>query len=309
MIQTRREVIKSLGALAAAPAIISAMPKASPRYPIAFSTLGCPKWEWKTILSHASDWGFSAIELRGLLGQMDLTKRPEFSGDRLKESLSDLSALSLRISDLGSSANLHDPDPARRTPQLDEAKRFIDLAGRLKAPYVRVFGNNIVKDQPKQATLDRIIAGLKELGQHARGSGVQVLMETHGDFPDSPTVLQLMEGVGMNEVGVLWDAHHTCVTGKEKPADTYARLGRYIHHTHLKDSVPDGAEIRYVLTGKGTVPVRDTVLVLARNRYKGYYCFEWEKAWHPEIEEPEVAFPAYAKTIGEYLKEAGVKPS
>ncbi len=308
MRKTRREWIKAIGGLAAAPAIISAMPRAK-RYPIAFSTLGCPKWEWKTVLSRASEWGFAAIELRGLMGEMDLTKRPEFSGSRLKESLKDLEALELRISDLGSSASMHDLEPAKRTAQLDEAKRFIDLAQRLKAPYVRVFGNNIVAGQPRQASLDRIIAGLQDLGQHAKGTGVRVLMETHGDFPDSPTVLQIMKGVGMSEVGVLWDAHHTCVTGKEKPADTFKQLGPFIHHTHLKDSIQSGAEIHYVLTGKGTVPVRETVSVLAKNKYHGFYCFEWEKAWHPEIDEPEVAFPHYSKTVGQYLKEAGVKPA
>jgi sugar phosphate isomerase/epimerase len=299
--------MKAIGGLAAAPAIISAMPKAK-RYPIAFSTLGCPKWEWKTILSRASEWGYSAIELRGLQGEMDLTKRPEFAGDRLNASLKDLAALNLRISDLGSSANMHEIDPAKRTAQLDEARRFIDLARSLKAPYVRVFGDKIVEGQPKQASLDRIIAGLKELGGHAKGSGVQVIMETHGDFPDSPTVLQIMKGVGMPEVGVLWDAHHTFVAGKEKPADTYKALAPHIRHTHLKDSTQSGADIHYVLTGNGTVPVREIVGVLAQNKYRGYYCYEWEKAWHPEIDEPEVAFPHYAKVVGLYLKEAGVIP-
>jgi len=55
------------------------------------------------------------------------------------------------------------------------------------------------------------------------------------------------------------------------------------------------------------VPVKAQVKTLAAAGYKGYYCFEWEKKWHPEIEEPEVAFPHYAKTITEYLREAGVK--
>jgi hypothetical protein len=50
------------------------------------------------------------------------------------------------------------------------------------------------------------------------------------------------------------------------------------------------------------------VRVLAKNGYKGYYCFEWEKRWHPEVEEPEVAFPHYAKTMRDYLADAGVKP-
>jgi hypothetical protein len=54
--------------------------------------------------------------------------------------------------------------------------------------------------------------------------------------------------------------------------------------------------------------VKEQVRVLASSGYKGYYCFEWEKKWHPEIEEPEVAFPHYAKTVTGYLAAAGVKP-
>ena len=35
--------------------------------------------------------------------------------------------------------------------------------------------------------------------------------------------------------------------------------------------------------------------------------FEWEKRWHPEIEDPEIAIPHYAKVMREYLTEAGIK--
>ena len=87
------------------------------------------------------------------------------------------------------------------------------------------------------------------------------------------------------------------MAGEEQPADTYATLGRWVRHTHLKDSRPEGADRRYVLTGTGEVPVKEQVKVLAGGGYPGYYCFEWEKKWHPEIEEPEVAFPHYAKVM------------
>jgi hypothetical protein len=73
--------------------------------------------------------------------------------------------------------------------------------------------------------------------------------------------------------------------------------------------VPEGTGRRYVLTGTGQVPVKEQVRVAAKGGYKGFYCFEWEKKWHPEIEEPEVAFPHYAKTMREYLAAAGVKES
>ena len=34
-----------------------------------------------------------------------------------------------------------------------------------------------------------------------------------------------------------------------------------------------------------------------------------ERGAQPEIDEPEVAFPQYAKTVAEYLSEAGVQPA
>jgi hypothetical protein len=40
---------------------------------------------------------------------------------------------------------------------------------------------------------------------------------------------------------------------------------------------------------------------LKKANYKGYYSFEWEKKWHPEIQEPDIAFPHFAKEIINYL--------
>lgn len=272
---------------------------------IAFSTLGCPRWDWITVLDFAAEHGFAGIELRGLLDSMDLTARPEFSPAEIARTRRQLAERELRVIGLGSSANMHEPDPARRAAQFAEARRFIDLAHALAAPYVRVFGNNYVEGEPRDTTFDRIARGLRELGEHARGKDVTVLLESHGDFTDSPTLLRLLELADSPRVALLWDAHHTFAFGNEPPADTVRQLGQYIRHTHLKDSVPADGARRYVLTGAGDVPVRQQVEVLAASGYDGFYCFEWEKRWHPEIAEPAVAFPHYAKWIRQYLA-AGV---
>jgi sugar phosphate isomerase/epimerase len=304
---SRREFLQSVAASAAAPAILRAAQR-SPQYPISFSTLGCPKWPWTRILDQASRLGYAAIELRGIEGEMDLTKRPEFIGTQTAQTLKDLAALDLKISDLGASSRMHEADPKVRTAQLDEGRRFIDLANRLGVPYVRVFGDKVPAGETRAAAIARVIDGLRTLGEHAKGSGVSVLIESHGDFTDSPSLMEILKGAASPTVALLWDAHHTCVASKEDPAATFKVLGAYVRHTHLKDSRPEGTGVRYVLTGSGTVAVRDTVAVLAKGGYRGYYGFEWEKAWHPEIEDPEVAFPHYADFMRAALADAGVKP-
>jgi sugar phosphate isomerase/epimerase len=104
-------------------------------------------------------------------------------------------------------------------------------------------------------------------------------------------------------VALLWDAHHTFADGHEQPEQTVVELGTWIRHTHLKDSVPDTKGRKYVLTGTGDVPVERQVMALRKIGYKGYYCFEWEKLWHPDLQEPEVAFPDYERVMSGYLRE------
>jgi sugar phosphate isomerase/epimerase len=265
----------------------------SPRLMVGFSTLGCPSWEWTKILDFAKAHDFSAFELRGLLGTMDLPTRPEFQPDRIAQSKRDVASRNLKIACVSSSAELHHADPEKRQQQIADAKRFIDLAASLDAPNVRVFGNKI--EGPREQVLARVASGLHELGTYSGGRGVTVLIESHGDFTDSPTLNEILTRADSPHVGLLWDAHHTFVDGKEDPQFTVQKLGRYIRHTHLKDSVPTADGRRYVLTGHGEVPVRKQVEVLAATGYTGCYTFEWEKVWHPELEEPEIAFTDFAE--------------
>jgi sugar phosphate isomerase/epimerase len=301
----RRAFLTTLAAGVAAPALLRARP--AKRYPLAFSTLGCPAWSWKTILAQADQLGYAALELRGVMGEMDLTKVPELSGSRLAETRKDLAALGLVISDLGASSRMHEKEAGVRAAQLDEGRRFIDLAHAMGVKYVRMFGDKIPEGEPREDVMKRVVEGFQQMAAHAKAAGVVVLQESHGDFTKSKDLVAIQEAVRSDGFALLWDAHHTFVAGGETPADTYAALGRYVRHTHLKDSKPAGTDRRYVLTGTGEVPVKAQVAVLAKAGYKGYYCYEWEKKWHPEIEEPEVAFPHYARTMAEYLNEAGVK--
>ena len=297
----RRSFAGTLAGAAVGASLFGLSRAAEREAPLCFSTLGCPEWDWNMILEQAQRLSFRGIELRGIQGRMELPELPEFAGSAWKKSLEDVKAHELKIVNLGASTAFHEPDADKRARGLESAKRFVDLAHNLQAPYIRVFGDRYVEGEPREATRDRIVTGLQELARHAQGSGVTALIESHGDFNKSPDLLAILTAVNREEVALLWDAHHTYAFGHESPEETWNKLGAYVRHVHLKDSRPEGEAVRYVLTGQGTVPVKETAETLAKGGYKGYYSFEWEKGWHAELEEPEVAFPHFVQEMREYL--------
>jgi sugar phosphate isomerase/epimerase len=292
---TRREFLTTSALAALAPPFSPAGEK--PR--LAFSTLGCPKWPFAQILDFATANGFSAIEIRCILGDLDLPNRPEFAPDQLAATKKAIAAHGLKVSDLGSSSEMHHTDPDKRAKSIADAKRFIDLAEKLDAPYIRIYGNKIEGDQ--QECIHRVAAGMRELAIYAQSHNVTVIIESHGDFVTSTLLKQVLSEADHPSAALLWDAHHTFVSGHEEPEVTVRELGSWIRHTHLKDSVEVNGEAHYVLTGKGSVPVARQMQALAATSYKGYFCFEWEKLWHPDIAEPEIAIADFARVVPGYL--------
>ncbi|WP_153798695.1 sugar phosphate isomerase/epimerase family protein [Foetidibacter luteolus] len=301
---SRRRFLTSTAALLAAPLMGKAFYRQPVKPLLSFSTLGCPDWTFAQITDFAAKHGFKALEIRGIQRQMDLAQCPEFSSKRKRRATqSMMKDKGLRFINLGSSANLHTVEPAERKKQLDDAKRFIDLAEQIDCPYIRVFPNNLPKNQDKAATLDLIAQGLTELGNHAKGSNVTVLMETHGDVVLCADLQQIMQQAAATNTGLIWDITNMWTITKEAPAVVYEKLKPYIKHTHIKDARLVNGKVEYRFLGQGEVPIFEAIDLLAKDGYSGYYSFEWEKLWHPELAEPELAIADYAKTMTAHFEQ------
>ncbi len=297
---SRRQFIRTSAAVAAAGISLSdtlaAINKKKPL--LAFSTLGTPKWDFDAILGNAAASGYQGIEIRGILDQMDLPLCPEFrTPENIRESAAKARKKGVRIVGLGASARLHIADPKLREENLDEAKRFIDLASQLDCPYVRVFPNNLPKDQDREQTIQLIIDGLKTLADYARKTKVKVLLESHGEVVEKDLLLRIMKASEHPHVGLIWDIFNMWSVTKEAPSEVYAALKKYIVHVHVKDAVREDGKWRYVQVGKGEAPLKEALGALVEGGYKGYYTFEWEKRWHPTIAEPEVVIPEFPQAI------------
>ena len=160
-----------------------------------------------------------------------------------------------------------------------------------------MFGDRIPDTQSREKIIEQVVAGLLALAHHAEGTGVQVLLESHGDFARLQNLLDVIQAARHPQVGVLWDVHHPFRFFSEPLADTYERLKEHIRHVHLKNSVATDDGIRYCLLGQGDVPVGEVLRLLVSGGYDGWIAFEWEKRWHPEIEEPEVALPDFVRVL------------
>jgi sugar phosphate isomerase/epimerase len=299
---TRRNFLQSTGLIALTLAGNTAnFKKANPL--LSFSTLGCPDWPFDKIVHFAAENGYEGLEIRTIQRQMDLPQLAEFNSEKsvaaTREFVKDKG---IKIVNLGSSAALHHRDVAERKKNIDEAKRFIDLAEKLKCPYIRVFPNDFPKDQDRNATIELISTGLLELGNYAKGSDVTVLLESHGEVVKSDDLHTIMRAAEHKHVGLIWDIVNMWSVTRESPDLVYQKLKQYIRHTHIKDMNFVNGKEQYTLLGKGETPIFEGIDALTKGGYKGYFSFEWEKLWHPEIAEPEIALAEYPKTMKEHFK-------
>jgi len=304
-LHSRRNFLHSSAAMAAAVIIGPAFNFKKTKPKLSFSSLGCPGWSFEQIVNFAAEHGYEGIELRGIQKELDLVKCKEFnSAASIQSTRTLLQQKGLQLVNLGSSCNLHVAEPAERKKNLDEARRFIDLAAEAGCPYIRVFPNNLPKDGDRRATIGLIAQGLIELGDYAKNTPVTVLMETHGDLVHVDDLVYVMQHAYQQHTGLVWDVANMWTITKEPPAEVYGKLKKYIRHTHIKDAnVSADSKIEYKFLGQGQVPIFEAIDLLYKGGYKGFYSFEWEKLWHPEIAEPEIALADYPNAMQKHFSD------
>ncbi len=265
---------------------------------IAFSTLAFPDATLAAAVSLGRRWGYAGIELRLIDGQLIDPSMPAADRARVKRALAGLPVVavdtSIRLTGDGAG------------PQL---RRFLELASDWEAPLVRVFGGPLAAEdrdpRTRREQLRAAAAALESNVPLASRLAVAIGVETHDDFSASSAVAELLARADPEWVGAVWDSLHPHRVG-ERPADVYANLGERILLAQVKDARRnpggEGDEWQLVLLGEGEVPVRQMLGLLKAEGYQRWISVEWEKRWHPEIEEPEVALPQHLRLLAEWME-------
>ncbi len=267
---------------------------------ICFSTLACPDFGWVDIYSMAKDLNFDGIEIRGLGNDICAVNSKPFRPDKIDATIRKLDELGLEIPCLASGCCLK--NRAEHDLVIDEITKYIELADKLKTPYIRLLAD-LDPEPESDVDDDYVVSVIKELALIATDSSVTLLVETNGVYSDTKRLRRLLDKVGSSKVAALWDIHHPYRYMAESPEETAKNLGDYIKHIHVKDSIMRGGKAEYKLMGEGDMPLKLVFSVLKEINYNGYISLEWVKRWASHLQDAGIVFPHFANYMEEYRQE------
>ena len=255
----------------------------------------------------AAEYGYDAVELYSMEGQR-LTV--EMLGERLEEVRRAFREADVPICSLNSWGQFSMADVEARGAMERQVTRALELAAELDCPQAKTFGGALPKDVPKETVFGYVAEHIGRIARRAEELGVRLLLETHDGFSPSSHVRAILERVPSAGFAALWDVHHPYRMG-ETPEEVDAAIGARVAHMHVKDCVrcaPGEDKWNFVLLGDGELAahIRRAMELVGKRGFTGYVSVDWEKHWHPEIAEPEVALPHFARVLREY-RNAGVQ--
>jgi len=105
--------------------------------------------------------------------------------------------------------DLANEDEQQRLKSIDNHKLWIDTAAEMNWSSVRI---NLYGSKDVEIWKALSIESLSQLGDHAKGTGINVIVENHGRITSNiPELMNAINGVNMNNVGTLPDFGNFCM--------------------------------------------------------------------------------------------------
>ncbi|MCC6367962.1 MAG: sugar phosphate isomerase/epimerase [Bryobacterales bacterium] len=175
----------------------------------------------------------------------------------------------VRLLSLGSTCEFHSPDEAVRRKNIEEAKKFVDLAHDTGAWGVKVRPNGISKELGPQKTVEVIGESLREVGAYGARMGVEIWLEVHGRETQVPAVAAaIMKATRHDHVGLCWNSNPTdIINGSVK--QNFNLLRPWIKNAHINELA-------------GPYPYRELFALMKASKYDRYTLCEAQESKEPE---------------------------
>lgn len=258
----------------------------------AFMTFSTPQQTLDELLATAARYGYAGVEPRvsgqqahGIDVSLDATQRGNVRG---RFEASGVAMCCLAVSSRYA-------DPATVEQEVRDTAAFIDLAGDLACPRLRVFGGALPDGVSRDRAIAQVADALTSVAAQAAARGVTICLETHDAWTDPAHVAAVMEKVAHPNIAVNWDVMHPVRASGSTMDEAYRALKPWIRHVHVHDGVNDESKLMFLPIGDGDFDHRRVVELLVGDGYEGYVSGEWIN-WQP----PETHLPREIETLRGY---------
>jgi sugar phosphate isomerase/epimerase len=193
----------------------------------------------------------------------------------------------VEIYSVGTRVRLAQPTAELREKELVELRKWVDVAQKMGATHVRVFGGTKPADATLEQAVGMAVETLKRGAEYAGARGVILGVEDDGGITDyAKETIQIVTGADSPWAGMNLDI------GNFRPPKVYEQVEMSIPHavsTHIKTTIAQD-------DGKTRAPYDwDRVFAMfARHGYRGYMGLEYEAE-----EDPATAVPKHLKQLKE----------
>ena len=163
------------------------------------------------------------------------------------------------------------PTPEQRQKELTEVKKWVDVAAKLGAGHIRVFGGVVPKGESEDQAARWVVEVLREASAYSGSKGVILGLENHGGITAKASrIVEIVKAVNSPWVGVNLD------TGNFE-SDTYNQIAQilpYSVNVQFKMEIREG--------GQRVASDWDRLTrMLADAGYRGYMALEYEAKEDP----------------------------
>ncbi len=260
---------------------------------LSFSTKGWHHSSFDDFCNIARDLRFEGIELHNVNGALFTEKDGAFHEYAAAATLRRLYEQKLTIPCVDAVCT---PAVCDAAEALAEVGKCIDVASRLRVPYVRVKPGDADPDAGAAKMRDFLAQAVPAAAQ----AGVVLLLETSGIFSSTARLRDMLNYFACDQLAALWDMYATYFVGGEDAEQTITNLGAYVRHVHLKDAARRDGRTEFCLMGEGDLPVDAMILALRSVNYDGFVSLEWDPAWCAEIDDMEIIFAQFSGYMHQY---------
>jgi len=171
------------------------------------------------------------------------------------------------------------PPGPERTKMATEIRQWVDVADKLGASHIRVFGGTVPKGSTEAEAAGWVTDMLREASKYAGSKGVTLGLENHGGVTEkSSTIVQIVKAVDSPWVGVNLD------TGNFK-RDAYRQIAEILPfavNAQFKEKINDEQ-------GQNVQADWPRLVKMFRDSgYRGYFALEYEEKQDPRTTVPRL---------------------